>query len=443
MNLPTHPVGPEEVMAFLDGELSPERTQFISAHVNECVECREVVTSLRKTSQSLSNWTVPSAPANAAFEDRVCVATKTSLPDSNHGSAIFQRTKLLTWKHWVGGLAVTAALALLLFIASVPALHRSKEKAMREVAEMDLPPSVVTGHAGQGSGGGMGPVSADAAKITVVDGTLDQFDNGTMGKLQMRQEQLNGKVQKEGAEGLYKGCIPNSPMIARTVSLSIVVKDFDAGRVSLDGILARHSGYTANLNVSTPQGAARALQASLRIPAPQLVAAVSELKALGRVEGEAQNGEEVTQQHTDLVARLKNSRETEQRLQDMLRTRTGKVKDVLEVEEEIARVRGEIEQMEAEQKTLEHRVEFVTIDLKLGEEYKAQLNTPAPSVLMQLRNASINGFRNAFEGLLALVLFLAESGPSLLLWLAILGVPAWKLWRRYRRAQSLGSLAGV
>jgi hypothetical protein len=36
--------------------------------------------------------------------------------------------------------------------------------------------------------------------------------------------------------------------------------------------------------------------------------------------------------------------------------------------------------MEAEQKTQEHRVEFATIDLKLAEEYKAQLTTPAPSV---------------------------------------------------------------
>jgi len=232
-------------------------------------------------------------------------------------------------------------------------------------------------------------------------------------------------------------------MIARTAALSIFVKDFDAGRASLDAILARHHGYAANLNVSTPQASGRTLQASLRIPAPQLVSALSELKALGRVEAENQNGEEVTQQHADLVARLKNSRETEQRLQDVLRTRTGKVKDVLEVEEEIARVRGEIEQMEAEQKTLEHRVDFATIDLKLAEEYKAQLITPAPSALMQLRNATINGFRNAFESLLALVLFLAASGPSLLLWLALLGVPAWRLWRRYRRAQSLGSLAGA
>jgi Domain of unknown function (DUF4349) len=167
--------------------------------------------------------------------------------------------------------------------------------------------------------------------------------------------------------------------------------------------------------VRTPQGAARTLQASLRIPAPQLGAALNELKSLGRVEGETQNGEEVTQQHADLVARLKNSRETEQRLQDVLRTRTGKVKDVLEVEQE----------------------------MKLAEEYKAQLNTPAPSVLMQLRNASINGLRNAFESLLALVLFLAESGPSLLLWLGLVGIPAWCLWRRYRRTQSLRGLAGA
>jgi len=58
------------------------------------------------------------------------------------------------------------------------------------------------------------------------------------------------------------------PMIARSVALSIVVKDFDAARASLDGVLASHNGYAAGLNVATPQGAARMLQASLRIPAP-------------------------------------------------------------------------------------------------------------------------------------------------------------------------------
>jgi Domain of unknown function (DUF4349) len=75
------------------------------------------------------------------------------------------------------------------------------------------------------------------------------------------------------------------------------------------------------------------------------------------------------------VARLKNSRETELRLQTILTQRTGKIGDVLEVEREIARVRGEIEQLEAEQKSLEHRVEFATVDLSLTEEYQVPVES--------------------------------------------------------------------
>src|SRR5207249_5437181 len=65
----------------------------------------------------------------------------------------------------------------------------------------------------------------------------------------------------------------------------------------------------------------------------------------------------------------------------------GRLRKSSKWKKESARVRGEIEQMEAEQQTLEHRVNFATIDLKLAEEYKAELTTPAPSVAIQLRNA--------------------------------------------------------
>ena len=90
---------------------------------------------------------------------------------------------------------------------------------------------------------------------------------------------------------------------------------------------------------------------------------------------ETQAGEEVTQQHADLVARLTNARETEQRLRQLLTERTGKMEDVLDVEEKISETRGEIESMEAEQNLLEHRVAFATVDLQLVEEYKEQLAT--------------------------------------------------------------------
>jgi hypothetical protein len=462
MSNATHPFAPEEIMAFVDGELSADRAQSTSAHVDQCPECRETAATLRHTSQTLSNWTVPTASVNAEFEERIRVAAARDADlDESLSSKIFQRTKLWTWKQWASSLAAAVALSVVLLglvtssrlgpgdraqSVSVPIRARGKSSAQATGVNGDVvlnqdgtfdtfsnaiprKPADQTkelhnGAVGTGSGSGNGPQ----------DGGVERFGHGALGKL------LEEKAMREVPD---RSWLPSAPMIARTVSLSIVVKDFAIGRASLDSILARHNGYAAGLNVATPQGAARTLQASLRIPAPQLAAAVTEVKALGRVEAETQNGEEVTQQHSDLLARLKNSRETEQRLQDVLRTRTGKVKDVLEVEEEIARVRGEIEQMEAEQQTLEHRVSFATVDLKLAEEYKAELTTPAPSVAVQLRNALVDGFRTAFQSLLALVLFFAESGPTLLLWLMILSIPAWLLWRRNQRSPAIGSTARV
>ena len=228
----------------------------------------------------------------------------------------------------------------------------------------------------------------------------------------------------------------SAPMIARTVSLVIMVQDLAASRTALDTIVARFQGYSAQLNVNSTENAPRSLQASQRIPAPALSSAVNELKRLGRVQNETQTGEEVTQQHADLVARLRNARDTEQRLRDILLERTGKISDVLSVEQEIARVRGEIESMEAEQKGLEHRVDFATLELQLVEEYKAQLNPPAPSVSTRMHNAFVAGYNNASETVLGILLFLVEDGPVLVIWLTIFVLPFIIAWRRYRRIRA-------
>ncbi len=156
------------------------------------------------------------------------------------------------------------------------------------------------------------------------------------------------------------------------------------------------------------------------------------MKQLGRADQESQSGEEVTKRCTcDLAARLKNSRATEERLLGVLHNNTGKVKDVLEVENEISRVRGEIEGMEADQRALQTRIDFATITLSVTEEYKASLNGAPSSMGTRLHNAFVTGYHSVVENMVGLTAWLLESGPTLAgLWVALLFFPIRWAWRQ-------------
>jgi hypothetical protein len=90
----------------------------------------------------------------------------------------------------------------------------------------------------------------------------------------------------------------------------------------------------------------------------------------------------------DLEARLANARNTERRLTDLLKERTGKLSDVLAVENEHARVRGEIERMEAERKNMSNQVSFATLNVTITEDYRAQLHVVPPSTAARSSAAS-------------------------------------------------------
>jgi hypothetical protein len=223
------------------------------------------------------------------------------------------------------------------------------------------------------------------------------------------------------------------PMIAHAAQLTLTTTNFDKTRPALDDILKRHQGYFGELNINAPAGLGRTLDATLRVPADQRDAAIAEIKKLGRVESESQTGEEVTAEYVDRDARLSNARNTEQRLTELLRQRTGKLSDVMAVELEIGRVRGEIERMQAEQKSLVKRVDFATLNVKITEDYKAQLQVMPDSILGRFRNSAVIGYRKLLEALISAVSFLLSAGPSILFWGALIFFPMRYTWNKLRK----------
>ena len=94
---------------------------------------------------------------------------------------------------------------------------------------------------------------------------------------------------------------------------------------------------------------------------------LQKVRALGELKNQTLGTEDVTKAYLDTDARLKNARVMEQRLIDMLKTKTGKVSDLLQVEKELGRVREEIEKMQGELKYWDSQVQFATATISLSE----------------------------------------------------------------------------
>jgi len=342
-----HGVEPEEVMAYLDGELPAERAAAVAEHVKSCPECQSIAADLQGVSRRLEAWTVE-APSGAA-------PRRARSPWVRRGA-------------WCSGL-VAAGLALMMVF---PPSHRTA----REVTQTLTP----------------GPSFLSMAEPQTA----------------------------RAASGA---------MIVRTASIALTSNRFDGVQAAVEELLSRRAGRVGELSTTRSPAAGRTLQATLRVPSDQLDATLTELRRLGHVESESQGGLDVGGKAVDLDARLRNSRAAEQRLAELLRARTGNITDVLEVEKEMTRIREEIERMDAERKTLGDRVAYAAVDLKVTEEYHGAASPQSFS------GAAAEGWSILLGGVTAIALSLLSYGPSALLGIGLLYIPARYLWRRFRATQ--------
>jgi Domain of unknown function (DUF4349) len=153
---------------------------------------------------------------------------------------------------------------------------------------------------------------------------------------------------------------------------------------------------------------------------------------------ESQSSEDVTDAHRDLAIRISNAKVEEARLEQILKDRTGKLSDVLAVEQEQARVRTEIEQMEAEELAMRGRAAYSTITVDVSERYIAALADTGPTPLgIRLRNALVDGARAAIDSMVGVALAALNVAPLVILWGGLLFLPVRMVVRRLRERRQV------
>jgi hypothetical protein len=168
---------------------------------------------------------------------------------------------------------------------------------------------------------------------------------------------------------------------------------------------------------------------TLRIPAKNLAAVEAKVAGLGKLISQSANESDVTQQHIDMSARLTNLRAEEARLRALL-ARAGKISELLSVERELSRVRGDIESMQAQLTYLEGQAAMATLTLTLEQ--------PGPVVRPSgggwgIVNAVTSGVQAAVVLVNGLITVVIAFSPFI-----VLGLLAWWLIRRsVRRRRAL------
>jgi hypothetical protein len=158
--------------------------------------------------------------------------------------------------------------------------------------------------------------------------------------------------------------------IIRNAYMSIEVEDFFLASQKAEAYAKKYGGYVSNSDAAADMNNKHSGTITIRVPELHFDAAIAELTLLGDVKSKNTNGNDVTEEYIDLESRISSSKAHEERLVTMYKNATN-VKEMMNIENELSRVRSEIESMQGRLRYMESRVEMSTITVHLYEEAPA------------------------------------------------------------------------
>ncbi|HYB71558.1 MAG TPA: DUF4349 domain-containing protein [Candidatus Bathyarchaeia archaeon] len=216
-----------------------------------------------------------------------------------------------------------------------------------------------------------------------------------------------------------------SRRIIRRASLDVELPDVEQGVARLAAVVESVGGFISSTDSQLDQrGTARAAITAY-VPPGQFSKVLGGLDSVGRVTHREIGGQDVSEEFVDLEARIRNMERHEAQLLSFM-GRAQKVADLLGIENELGRVRGEIERATGRLRFLRARTDLATIEVAL---VRAPLASPPdgvfPRFVQQLKQAFTEGWSTALSLALAAAVLAAQLSP--------LVIPAGGIWALYRR----------
>lgn len=284
------------------------------------------------------------------------------------------------------------------------------------------------------NGGVQAPAGSDDAKATDLSLAVDM--DGGEGEIPTTDTMSDEAGQDAGLP------LPQvlDRKIIRTANLELEVKDVSAAVTQVEDVAVTAGGFVSKSSVFIDESSesdggddeaskrTETATVTIRVPAEAYRSAVSHLRDVAEeVMSESSEASEVTEEYTDLQARLRNQKATEAQLLELL-TKAEKIPDILTVQDRINQVRLEIEQIQGRINVLDDLTDLATITVKLATVVPLAEETGGE------QGWAAKAWDAAWEGSqeAAVVLgTMAIVGGVVLAWLAVPALVIGIAWRRF------------
>lgn len=195
--------------------------------------------------------------------------------------------------------------------------------------------------------------------------------------------------------------------LIKTGDLSFECENLSETRNTIDAAVKQHGGFIVNERLYQGYNNKRSNQdLKIRVPAENFDALVADIsKGVQRVDRRSIEIEDVTEQYLDTETRLSVKRQLETRYRELLAD-AKTVKDILAIEEQLAKLRENIESAEGKLKRLDNQVTLSTLDIT----YYVHLDE-SPKFSRYFKN----GFGNGWDNLTWFIVGLLNIWPFILI----------------------------
>lgn len=251
-------------------------------------------------------------------------------------------------------------------------------------------------------------------------------------------EMIDSPVERVSMVRAMKVKVPNAqaaspsrtPQIAREGKVTLYVANVDRAVTALTALTHRQDGEIFALQLQNADGASEKPSAdmSVRVPAEKFDETMASLGRIGTIRDRSVTAEDLTGDLSDSSARLRNLRRTEDDIRKIM-DRSGTVGQVLEAENQLSRVREQIETLESSLKVMRGRVTYSAIEISAqAEAVPATVEPALGSQLSTAFAAAVHALGQTTAALLSVVVWLAVFTP----YAVVVGI-LWYVVRRYAR----------